>query len=74
MNLIPPERIREAAYELWEKVLNGMPIVDAPIEEFEEIIKRIVQVFLRPCADDISGGSYGARRHWFIMPDWPEAG
>lgn len=41
---VSPEKIREAAWELWQEVVDGSMSENYPIEEYDEIVKKIIKV------------------------------
>ena len=48
---ISPEKIREAAWELWNNVDDGILNVDYPIEDYDEAVIRLIRIVLQ---DNIS--------------------
>lgn len=49
---ISPEKIREAAWELWQEVADGTMSENDGIEDYDEIIKKVLEVVLRQDKDD----------------------
>ena len=49
---ISPEKVREAAWELWEEVADGtMPTENSSLDDFDEIVKKIIKVIYQDKGD-----------------------
>lgn len=41
---ISPEKIREAAWELWQEVVDGTMSENDSIEDFDEVVKKLINI------------------------------